>query len=53
MGRRKDRRETVVFTHPDVPNLVAVRYAFTMNPAGANLYNRDGLPASPFPTDDW
>jgi len=30
-----------------------VRYAFSMNPAGANLYNREGLPASPFRTDDW
>jgi sialate O-acetylesterase len=45
--------DTVVCTHPDVPNPVAVRYAFTMNPVGANLYNRDGLPASPFRTDDW
>ncbi len=44
---------TVVCTHPDVPKPVAVRYAFTMNPVGANLYNRDGLPASPFRTDDW
>jgi len=24
-----------------------------MNPDGANLYNRDGLPASPFRTDVW
>lgn len=45
--------DTVVCTHPDVPNPVAVRYAYTMNPVGANLYNRDGLPASPFHTDDW
>ena len=45
--------DAVVCTHPDVPNPVAVRYAFTMNPVGANLYNRDGLPASPFRTDDW
>ncbi len=45
--------DTVVCTHPDVPNPVAIRYAFTMNPVGANLYNRDGLPASPFHTDDW
>ena len=44
---------TVVCTHPEVPNPVAVRYAFAINPAGANLYNRDGLPASPFRTDDW
>ncbi len=43
----------VVCTHPDVPHPVAVRYGFSMNPAGANLYNRDGLPASPFRSDDW
>ncbi len=36
-----------------VPEPVAVRYAFSMNPAEANLYNREGLPASPFRTDDW
>ncbi|MFN7290437.1 MAG: sialate O-acetylesterase [Pirellula sp.] len=45
--------ETVVCTHPDIESPVAVRYAFTMNPDGANLYNRDGLPASPFRTDEW
>ncbi|MEK0427296.1 MAG: hypothetical protein RJB11_3387, partial [Planctomycetota bacterium] len=43
----------VICTHPNVPQPVAVRYAFSMNPQGANLYNRDGLPASPFRTDDW
>ncbi|HEX8147534.1 MAG TPA: sialate O-acetylesterase [Pyrinomonadaceae bacterium] len=31
---------------------VAVRYAWADNPA-ANLYNSEGLPASPFRTDDW
>lgn len=44
---------TVVLTSPSVPEPVAVRYAFSMNPHGANLYNREGLPASPFRTDDW
>jgi hypothetical protein len=29
---------------------VAVRYAYTNFPAGFNLYNKDGLPASPFST---
>lgn len=28
-----------------------VRYAWSDNPAGANLYNSEGLPASPFRTD--
>jgi sialate O-acetylesterase len=45
--------DTVKCTHPAVKSPVAVRYACSMNPAGANLYNRDGLPASPFRTDDW
>jgi sialate O-acetylesterase len=34
-----------------VPNPVAVRYAWADNPVGANLYNEEGLPASPFRTD--
>ncbi|MCB9315277.1 MAG: sialate O-acetylesterase [Lewinellaceae bacterium] len=29
----------------------AVRYAWADNPEGANLYNQEGLPASPFRTD--
>jgi sialate O-acetylesterase len=44
---------SVVVSSASVPKPLAVRYAFTMNPAGANLYNKDGLPASPFRTDDW
>ena len=43
----------VVCSHPSVPEPIAIRYAFSMNPQGANLYNRDGLPASLFRTDDW
>ncbi|MEW6507134.1 MAG: sialate O-acetylesterase [Bacteroidota bacterium] len=31
----------------------AVRYAWAYNPEGANLYNKEGLPASPFRTDDF
>ena len=33
-----------------VPHPTAVRYAWADNPAGANLYNKEGLPASPFET---
>ena len=44
---------TVVVSSPAVKDPVAVRYAFQMNPDGANLYNRDGLPSSPFRTDNW
>jgi sialate O-acetylesterase len=45
--------DTVVVSCPEVTEPVAVRYAFQMNPDGANLYNRDGLPAGPFRTDTW
>jgi sialate O-acetylesterase len=31
---------------------VAVRYAWADNPE-CNLFNKAGLPASPFRTDDW
>jgi sialate O-acetylesterase len=45
--------ETVIVSSPAVPEPVALRYAFSTWPEGANLYNRDGLPAAPFRTDDW
>ena len=45
--------KTVVVSSPQVPTPVAVRYAFSMNPDGCNLYNKEGLPASPFRTDNW
>ena len=45
--------DTVLVSHPDVPVPAAVRYAYSANPLGANLYNREGFPASPFRTDDW
>lgn len=43
----------VVVCSDRVSNPVAVRYAWANNPEDANLYNREGLPASPFRTDDW
>jgi len=45
--------DTVVVSSPQVPDPVAVRYAWAHNPDGCNLYNAAGLPASPFRTDDW
>ena len=44
--------ETVVVSSPDVPQPVAVRYAWADNPE-STLRNGAGLPASPFRTDDW
>ena len=45
--------ETVVVSSPAVRKPVAVRYAWANNPEGCNLYNREGLPAVPFRTDQW
>jgi len=42
----------IYLSSPDVPNPVAVRYAWADNPK-SNLYNKAGLPASPFRTDNW
>lgn len=46
-------KDKVVVWSEEVPEPVAVRYAWADNPAGANLYNKEGLPASPFRTDRW
>ncbi|MCW5910917.1 MAG: sialate O-acetylesterase [Cyclobacteriaceae bacterium] len=42
----------VVVWGEQVDKPVAVRYAWADNPEGANLYNKEGLPASPFSTED-
>ncbi len=44
--------DTVLVTSPEVPHPVAVRYAWGDSPV-CNLFNKQGLPASPFRTDDW
>jgi sialate O-acetylesterase len=44
--------ETVLVSAPEITSPVAVRYAWADNPV-ISLFNREGLPASPFRTDDW
>ncbi len=43
--------DKVVVSSPEVAEPKYVRYAWADNPDGANLYNKEGLPASPFRTD--
>ena len=44
--------DTIVVSHPDVAQPLAVRYGWANYPLG-NLWNQDGLPATPFRTDQW
>jgi sialate O-acetylesterase len=44
--------DKVVVSSPRVPKPVAVRYGWADYPV-VNLFNREGLPASPFRTDDF
>ncbi len=43
---------SVVLSCPEVPNPIAVRYAWADNPE-INLVNSAGLPTAPFRTDNW
>ena len=42
------RENTIIVWNENVLQPVYVRYAWADNPDGANLYNKEGLPASPF-----
>ena len=48
----KIENNKVVVWNDEVENPMAVRYAWADNPEGANLYNKNGLPASPFRTNE-
>jgi sialate O-acetylesterase len=43
--------DKVIVWNDDVPNPLYVRYAWADNPDNPNLFNKEGLPASPFRTD--
>jgi len=51
-AKAKIEGNNVVVWNDQVANPVAVRYGWADNPEGANLYNKEGLPASPFRTDE-
>ncbi len=44
--------DSVIVSSPEVREPKAVRYGWAANPQ-VNLYNKEGLPASPFRTDNW
>lgn len=50
-GAAAIRGDTVIVSSTQVANPLKVRYAWANNPQAAPLYNRAGLPASPFQAD--
>ena len=44
--------DTIVAYSNDIPEPKYVRYAWCDNPVNPNLFNKEGLPASPFRTDE-
>jgi len=50
-AKAKIEGDKVVVWSEEVPEPKYVRYAWADNPDGANLYNKEGFPASPFRTD--
>jgi sialate O-acetylesterase len=47
------KKNKVIVWNENISAPIAVRYAWADNPRSANLYNKEGLPASPFRTDSW
>ncbi len=52
-AKAKIQGDKVIVWNDAIADPVAARYAWADNPQGANLYNREGLPASPFRTDNF
>ncbi len=45
--------DNIIVMRDEVPNPVAVRYAWADDAGESNLFNKDALPAVPFRTDNW
>jgi len=50
-AKAKIENNKVTVWNDTITNPMYVRYAWADNPDGANLFNKEGLPASPFRTD--
>ncbi len=50
-AKAKIEGDKVIVWNDEITNPLYVRYAWADNPDRANLYNKEGLPASPFRTD--
>lgn len=50
-AKAKIEGDKIIVSSDAVPNPMYVRYAWADDPVNPNLYNKEGLPASPFRTD--
>lgn len=48
----KLEKDRIVVSNKQIPNPVAVRFSFS-NTGMSNLFNKEGLPLTPFRTDNW
>jgi len=48
----KLEKDRIVVSNKQIPDPVAVRFSFS-NTGMSNLFNKEGLPVTPFRTDDW
>lgn len=49
---RIEGKNEIIVWNDDLPAPLYVRYAWADNPENVNFYNKEGLPASPFRTDE-
>jgi sialate O-acetylesterase len=52
-ARATVKDNTITVWHPSISKPAAVRYAWADSPVEANVFNKAGLPAVPFRTDNW
>lgn len=51
-AKAKIEGNKIIVWNDEVPHPLYIRYAWADNPVNPNLYNKEGLPASPFRTDN-
>jgi sialate O-acetylesterase len=52
-AKAKIKGNKIIVWNSEVKKPVEVHYAWADNPEDANLFNKEGLPAAPFRTDNW
>ena len=51
-AKAKIQGDKIIVWSDEIKTPLYVRYAWADNPVNPNLYNKEGLPASPFRTDN-